>query len=269
MRLPVILTASALLALCNVVPLSAQGTSASSSRLLGTLVEVPAEDDAVAPHFRSVADSLEWVEARRAAYSAPRQRLVISLFERRLLWMDGQDTVFVARIAVGTGDTLSFGRKSWEFATPRGRRVVRAKEEAPVWVPPLWHYVEYARETGRKLVELQHGRPVHLPDGSQMLVRGNQVGRLLPDGTFDPVESGDHVIYEDTLFVPPFGTVNRRISGELGEYKLDLGAAILIHGTPHKSSIGTAATHGCVRVGDEDLAFLYRHVPVGTPVYIY
>jgi lipoprotein-anchoring transpeptidase ErfK/SrfK len=28
-------------------------------------------------------------------------------------------------------------------------------------------------------------------------------------------------------------------------------------------------THGCVRVGDDDLEYLYRHVPVGTKVLLF
>jgi lipoprotein-anchoring transpeptidase ErfK/SrfK len=42
-----------------------------------------------------------------------------------------------------------------------------------------------------------------------------------------------------------------------------------LHGTPYKESIGLAATHGCVRMRDEDIEWLYEHVPVGTKVYIY
>ena len=51
--------------------------------------------------------------------------------------------------------------------------------------------------------------------------------------------------------------------------RLDLGEGYLLHGTPYKESLGMAATHGCVRLGDEDIEWLYDHVPVGTRVYIY
>jgi L,D-transpeptidase YbiS len=50
---------------------------------------------------------------------------------------------------------------------------------------------------------------------------------------------------------------------------LNLGDGYLLHGTPYKESIGLAATHGCVRLRDEDIEWLYDHVPVGTKVYIY
>jgi hypothetical protein len=245
----------------------AQGARSTSPRLAGQLVAVP--PPAASPSFRSREDSLAWDRARQAAHRAPGERLIIDLFERRLSWVDGADTLFVAQVAVGSGDTLSYRNQAWRFDTPRGRRVIRAMEENPVWVPPLWHYVGHARKTGRGLTHLQEGRPVRLSDGSKLVVRGDRVGRLDPDGDFHPVPRGDHVIFDDTVFVPPFGTVNRQIVGELGRFKLDLGNGYLIHGTPHKDSIGEAATHGCIRVGDEELEFLYRSVRVGLPVYIY
>ena len=43
----------------------------------------------------------------------------------------------------------------------------------------------------------------------------------------------------------------------------------MLHGTPDQNSIGLAATHGCVRLRDEDIEWLYENVPVGTKVYIY
>jgi hypothetical protein len=246
----------------------AQSPRAAGASVLGQLTRVPppASDSRF---FRSVADSVEWESAKKAAFSDPGRRLVVDLFERRLFWMKGADTLFVAVVAVGSGDTLSFRDRSWQFDTPRGKRVIRSKEPNPVWVPPLWHYVQHARETGRRVEEMHHGRPVALSDGSRLIIRRNQVGRLAPDGTFHPVERGDHIVFDGTVYVPPFGTVNRQIIGELGRYKLDLGEAYLIHGTPHFESIGEAVTRGCIRLGDEDLEFIYRYVPVGTPVYIY
>jgi hypothetical protein len=268
MHLLPILLAVALFSIADAAPAAGQRSAEPAPRLLGRLANIPppATDARV---FRSARDSLEWDRARERANGATGERLVIDLFERRLFWMHGVDTLFVAKVAVGSGDTLSYRSHDWEFVTPRGRRVIRSKEESPVWTPPLWHYVRHARNTGRQLAHLQNGQPVTLSDGSRLVVRGTRVGRVLPDGSFEPEPQGDHIIYDDTVFVPPFGTVNRRIADELGQYKLDLGNAYLIHGTPHKDSIGEAVTHGCIRLGDEDLEFVYRNVRVGTPVYIY
>ena len=41
-----------------------------------------------------------------------------------------------------------------------------------------------------------------------------------------------------------------------------------IHGTDARDSIGSAASHGCVRMLVEDVIELYDQVPVGAPIYI-
>jgi lipoprotein-anchoring transpeptidase ErfK/SrfK len=41
-----------------------------------------------------------------------------------------------------------------------------------------------------------------------------------------------------------------------------------IHGTDAIGSIGTAASHGCIRMRIPDVIELYDQVPVGAPVYI-
>ncbi|MGH2985736.1 MAG: L,D-transpeptidase family protein [Solirubrobacterales bacterium] len=41
-----------------------------------------------------------------------------------------------------------------------------------------------------------------------------------------------------------------------------------IHGTDDVGSLGTAASHGCVRMSIPDVIALYDQVPVGTPIYI-
>jgi lipoprotein-anchoring transpeptidase ErfK/SrfK len=41
-----------------------------------------------------------------------------------------------------------------------------------------------------------------------------------------------------------------------------------IHGTAESGSIGTRASHGCVRMRVPDVIDLYPRVPIGTPVLI-
>lgn len=56
----------------------------------------------------------------------------------------------------------------------------------------------------------------------------------------------------------------------LGTHAMYLDApGIRIHGTYASSSIGTFASHGCVRMLLSDVSELFSIVPVGTPVYIY
>ncbi len=41
-----------------------------------------------------------------------------------------------------------------------------------------------------------------------------------------------------------------------------------IHGTPNVLSLGSRASHGCIRVKEEDALYLFEHVEVGTPVVV-
>jgi lipoprotein-anchoring transpeptidase ErfK/SrfK len=41
-----------------------------------------------------------------------------------------------------------------------------------------------------------------------------------------------------------------------------------IHGTDELSSLGTAASHGCIRMAIPDVEQLYDLVPLGTPIYV-
>ena len=46
------------------------------------------------------------------------------------------------------------------------------------------------------------------------------------------------------------------------------GDRLAIHGTDSPSTIGTAASAGCLRGADADLRVLMAKVPLGTPVFI-
>jgi L,D-transpeptidase YbiS len=55
----------------------------------------------------------------------------------------------------------------------------------------------------------------------------------------------------------------------LGEYAMGFGDGYFIHGTLYKRLLGINVTHGCVRLGDEELRFVYDKIKIGTPVYIF
>ncbi|MDX6664662.1 MAG: hypothetical protein QOG68_868 [Solirubrobacteraceae bacterium] len=46
------------------------------------------------------------------------------------------------------------------------------------------------------------------------------------------------------------------------------GDRIAIHGTDNPASVGTAASHGCVRTNDADIRLLIRRVPLGARVTV-
>ena len=55
----------------------------------------------------------------------------------------------------------------------------------------------------------------------------------------------------------------------LGAYALYLGDGYMIHGTLYQRYLGRNVTHGCVRLGDADLEFVYQKVPVGATVFLF
>lgn len=219
--------------------------------------------------FRSRTDSLEWLSAKNLADKSTGFRLIVSLQDKRLWAIVGEDTVLDAPVATAKGTTLKYGKRSWTFRTPRGSRTVLRKEADPIWIPPDWLYAEVATEYNLKLRKIERGQPIKLSDGRSLVVRDTLIGVIGKDSHFYQLPVDEHIVFDSTLYVPPTGTANRRVEGELGKYRLDLGEGYLLHGTPDKESIGLAATHGCIRLRDEDIEWLYTYVPVGTKVYIF
>lgn len=57
--------------------------------------------------------------------------------------------------------------------------------------------------------------------------------------------------------------------GVLGDHALYLGDGYMIHGTLYERLLGRSVTHGCVRLGRDDLKRIYEASPIGTQVFIY
>lgn len=68
---------------------------------------------------------------------------------------------------------------------------------------------------------------------------------------------------------PPRTLSERREPGSLGEWALDLGDGYMIHGTLYERLLGRSLTHGCIRVGRDDLRAVAAAVRPGTAVYIF
>jgi lipoprotein-anchoring transpeptidase ErfK/SrfK len=77
----------------------------------------------------------------------------------------------------------------------------------------------------------------HVPDSAWA---GDLAGQVIPPGPDDPIKARWMAIFE--------------------------GAGI--HGTEETESLGSAASHGCVRMSIPDVEELYDRVEVGTPIYI-
>lgn len=85
----------------------------------------------------------------------------------------------------------------------------------------------------------------------------------------------DWAFIEEGLPIPPAGHASRFESGTLGAYKLNLANlngisdGYMIHGTIYKRFMGQNVTHGCVRLGDDDLEVVFNTLVIGSKVYIY
>ncbi len=81
---------------------------------------------------------------------------------------------------------------------------------------------------------------------------------LKPDWAF--IEEGEKV---------PKELKERIEAGVLGDYALGFGNGYFIHGTLYTRLLGRNVTHGCIRVGDEDLKAVYAASLIGTKVFIF
>jgi len=204
-----------------------------------------------------------------------RPYIIVSISDKRLWYRQGDRTIFTTRVATGTGKELvregPNGGVHWKFETPRGRLVVEAKETDPIWVPPDWHYVEMAAKKNFGVVKLGRGQSIPIGGGAVITVDGTDVVTRYPDGHKVPFETheGQEIVANRNVVIPPYGTNQRKYTGTLGVNRLYLGDGYGIHGTDEPTSIGSAASHGCVRLRNEDIETLFRIVPIGTVVYIY
>ena len=246
---------------------------ADSMRVVDSIAahgEVAMEAPARVMHFESEADSLDYETHRRLAEQAKEYRIVVSLFDRHLWVLNGDDTLRSAPAAVAMDSTLVLcavtSGSSTRLAASESfvaSRKIRSGFR-PTGTTPRWR---------RRITSRSPSCPSRAPSRSRTVASFRcaigEVGVIVPDSGWVALPLDEEVVFDDTLYMPPLGTKNRRIYGELGSYRLDLGDGYLIHGTPEESTVGDAVTHGCVRLKEEDISWLYANVPNGTSVYIY
>jgi lipoprotein-anchoring transpeptidase ErfK/SrfK len=81
---------------------------------------------------------------------------------------------------------------------------------------------------------------------------------IKPDWAF--IEEGEPI---------PKDPRERADANVMGDYALGIGRGYFIHGTLYKRLLGRNVSHGCVRLGDDDLEFLFKTATLGTKVIIY
>ena len=67
----------------------------------------------------------------------------------------------------------------------------------------------------------------------------------------------------------PKNPADRLDYGTLGEYALYFGDGFMIHGTLYERLLGRAVSHGCIRVGRDDLRKVWANARIGTQIFIY
>ncbi len=232
---------------------------------LGVLEEVRAK-------IGTTTDSLKSLLASAPAAGAGQPYIVISIAERKLWFKRGNEILFQAPVATGSGKEMVSGTTRYRFNTPRGRLVVRQKEVDPAWVPPDWHYIEQARKRGLGVVKLSRGQSVPTGDGGTIYASGSELVKRTAGGSVESLGGGKEdreVVAGGNIIIPPFGTNARRYEGVLGTRRLNMGDGYGIHGTNKPETVGQAVSHGCVRMRNEDIERLFEMVPVGTPVFLY
>ena len=85
----------------------------------------------------------------------------------------------------------------------------------------------------------------------------------------DPVWVKPDWAFIEEGYEPPKGMRDRVDDFSLGDYGLYMKDGYIIHGTIFKTLLGKRVTHGCIRLGDEDLEFAYKTVPVGARVFLF
>jgi hypothetical protein len=97
-----------------------------------------------------------------------------------------------------------------------------------------------------------------------------------PRGSYEVLSRAENPVWRkpDWAFVEegqpiPKNPADRLEYGSLGEYALYLGNGYMIHGTLYERLLGRAVSHGCVRVGRDDLRKVWAAAKLGTRVYIY
>ncbi len=119
----------------------------------------------------------------------------------------------------------------------------------------------------RIVVDLSERRVTLLRAGQPIMVVPAAIG-----SSATPTPTGRYYVNQKLVAPDPlgaFGPVALGISAFSPVLKTWMqGGPIAIHGTNQATLLGSAVSHGCIRVGNADVLRLYKLAPTGTPVLI-
>ena len=224
------------------------------------IAQMKREMDERGKNVQKLQSSLQTADDKLQDLRDTDQTILVSTAENKVYVKRGEKTVFEAVCSTGSGKTLIENGRTMVFNTPIGKFRIIEKEENPKWVPPDWHYIEEARKRGTDVVRLERG-----DSWGGLYVSGKNV--YTPSGY--PLPEGEVIEWGGMIVIPPIGTRQREFGEVLGRYRLNLGDGYALHGTQMTKDLGRSVSHGCVRLGDSDIAYLYQIANVGDEVIIY
>jgi L,D-transpeptidase YbiS len=78
----------------------------------------------------------------------------------------------------------------------------------------------------------------------------------------------DWAFIEEGEEIPKDGS-GRAERGVMGDYAVAIGDGYYLHGTLYKRLLGRNVSHGCVRLGDDDIEFIFKSAKIGTRVILF
>jgi L,D-transpeptidase YbiS len=171
------------------------------------------------------------------------------------------------RYKVSSRAVLDMAERKLHRYQPRGVFVVISKVQNRLWLrdgDKVLLKAVVSAGAGSVLDDPKSGRHwvFDTPVG-RFYVRGKRRNPVWVAPDWDYIESGEPL---------PRNYGDRFQSGMLGEYALDLGggpSGYMIHGTLYDRLLGRNVSHGCIRVGRNDLRVVWKKVPTGATVFMY
>jgi L,D-transpeptidase ErfK/SrfK len=217
---------------------------------------------------------------------------------RNWRWLRLLALVVIALAIVGTGTALGLARFGGAYAahafatrlelpdpaTVKGDPVARAEKLGTrlAALPPKDVYVVV--DTHHNRLRVYRGgkllRDALCSTGSGIRLRDPRDGREwffdTPQGEFrilrkqkNPLWIKPDWAFIEEGYLPPKNARDRVDDFSLGDYGLYMRDGYIIHGTIFKTLLGKRVTHGCIRLGDDDLKFVYDTVPTNARVYLF
>ncbi len=231
------------------------------------------------------AEAIAGLHDEAAAPRRSRWPLALALFVVALLLVTGGATAVLARlgrpfIASPFNATPSVGVDSdnpaglGKLAGQAAREIAKVQPKGTYIVVDTYrnqlHLIDNGTVIRTAICSTGTGRVLKDPRNGKEWVFDTPMGeRIIQRKVTHPVWAKPDWAFIEDGYLPPKDSSERFDNESLGNYAMYIGDGYIIHGTLFQSLLGRSITHGCVRLGDADLEFVYHHAPLGTRVYLY